>query len=184
MSLLETISASVKNWWLFIIKGLAFLAAGIFIFASPLAGYIGLSIMFSIVILVSGFSQIFFASANSGHMRGWGWTLVSGILDVIIGAYLYAYPLITMATLPFILGFWLVFRSFYLMGIAFDLKSLKVAQWAGLLAGGILLLAAALFVLYYPAAGAFSIIVTSGTAFLIGGVLNIYLAFQLKALKK
>ncbi|TDX02390.1 HdeD family acid-resistance protein [Dinghuibacter silviterrae] len=184
MTLTDTLQTSIKNWWLFIIKGLALLAAGIFIFSRPLEGYIGLSIMFSVVILVSGFSQIFFATANTKHNKGWGWTLVSGVLDVIIGIYLYAFPLITMATLPFILGFWLILRSFYLMGSAYELKALGVAQWGWLLFGGIVLLAASFFVLYYPAAGAVSIIVSSGVAFLIGGFLNIFLAFRLKALKK
>jgi uncharacterized membrane protein HdeD (DUF308 family) len=181
MSLIETLKYDVRNWWLFVLKGLAFLVAGVFIFSRPLAGYVGLSVMFSIVILISGFAQIFFATANT-KTRGWGWTLVSGILDVIIGAYLYSYPGLTMATLPFILGFWLMLRSFYLMGIAYDIKDFGVKDWGWLLAGGVLTLLAAFGVLYYPEAGAVSIIVVSGMGFIIGGIFNILLAFQLKRL--
>lgn len=181
MSLIETLHYDVKNWWLFILKGLAFLVAGVLIFMQPLAGYVGLSVMFSIVILISGFAQIFFATANT-KARGWGWTLVSGILDVIIGAYLYAYPGLTMATLPFILGFWLMLRSFYLMGTAYDLKAIGVKDWGWLLAGGVLMLLAAFGILYYPMAGAVSIILVSGMGFIFGGIFNILLAFQLKKL--
>ncbi len=183
MAILETIQADIKNWWLFIIKGLVFIGAGIYVFCSPLAGYIGLSVLFSIVIIISGISQIYFASVNTA-MRGWGWSLISGILDLIIGSYLFAYPLITMATLPIFLGFWLLFRSFYIMGISFDLKSYGITSWVGLLIGSILLLITALLVMYFPAAGAAGIIVASGMALIIGGVLNILLAFKFKDLKK
>ena len=184
MTILQTINSDIKNWWLFIIKGLVFLAAGIYVFCSPLAGYATLSIFFSIVILVSGFSQVFFASANAQVLKGWGWTLVSGILDIVIGFYLISYPLITMATLPFILGFWLVFRSFYLMGISFELKSYKIESWGWLLTRSTLLLITALFIIYYPAAGVISIVAFTGTAFIIGGVLNFLLAFKFKKLHK
>src|SRR5476649_1728441 len=134
MTILETIQSDIKNWWLFILKGLVFIGAGIYVFCSPLASYIGLSVLFSMVIIISGIGQIFFASVNS-TMKGWGWSLISGILDLIIGIYLFSYPLITMTTLPLFLGFWLLFRSFYLMGIAFELRSYGVSSWAGLLTG-------------------------------------------------
>jgi uncharacterized membrane protein HdeD (DUF308 family) len=183
-TLLGTLSTGVKNWWWFIVKGLLLIVAGIAIFAKPLDGYASLSILFSLVMLGAGLAQIFFATSNSDVLKGWGWTLASGIMDVIIGGYLLAFPLVTMATLPFILGFWLLFRSFYLIGASFDLKDLGVADWGWLLFGGILSTVLGFFVLYYPAAGAISIIYVSGSAFIVAGVFNLYLAVKLKDLKK
>ena len=183
-NILGTISTSVKNWWWFIIKGLLLIVAGIAIFAKPLDGYASLSVLFSLVMLGAGLAQIFFATSNSDVLKGWGWTLASGIMDVIIGGYLLAFPLVTMATLPFILGFWLLFRSFYLIGASFDLKDLGVADWGWLLFGGILSTVLGFFVLYYPAAGAISITYVSGSAFIVAGVFNLYLAVKLKDLKK
>jgi uncharacterized membrane protein HdeD (DUF308 family) len=183
-NILGTISTGVKNWWWFIVKGLLLIIAGIAIFAKPLEGYASLSVLFSLVMLGAGLAQIFFASSNSDVLRGWGWTLASGILDVVIGGYLLAFPLVTMATLPFILGFWLLFRSFYLIGASFDLKDLGVTDWGWLLFGGILSTILGFFVLYYPAAGAISITYVSGSAFIVAGVFNLYLAVKLKDLKK
>ena len=88
-----------------------------------------------------------------------------------------------MATLPFILGFWLIFRSFYLVGMAFDLKSWGVADWGWLLFGGIVSSILGFFVLYYPGAGAVSIIYVSGSAFVVAGVFNLYLSVKLKGVK-
>ena len=183
-TILGAISTDVKNWWWFIIKGLLLIIAGIAIFARPLEGYVGLSVLFSVVMLGVGLAQIFFASSNSDVLKGWGWTLASGMLDVVIGIYLLAFPLVTMATLPFILGFWLLFRSFYLIGVSFDLKGLGVTDWGWLLFGGILSSILGCFVLYYPGAGAISIIYVSGSAFIVAGVFNLFLSVKLKAMKK
>jgi uncharacterized membrane protein HdeD (DUF308 family) len=179
----EGIRSDVKNWWWYLVIGVIFIIAGIAIYAKPLDGYVSLSILFSIVILSSGFSQIFFSISNSSTLRGWGWILVSGILDLAIGTYLLTYPLVTMATLPYFVGFWLVIRSFYLMGASFDLKDLKAHGWGWLLFGGIVVLVLGLLVVYYPAAGVVGIIAVSGSAFIVGGFLNIYLGFQLRSLK-
>lgn len=178
-----TLSTDIKNWWWFTIKGLLLIITGVAIFSRPLEGYVGLSVLFSMVILGSGFAQIFFASSNRDVLKGWGWTLASGILDVVIGIFLLTFPLVTMATLPFILGFWLLFRSFYLVGASFDLKDLGVTDWGWLLFGGIVSSILGFFVLYYPGAGAVSIIYVSGSAFFVAGIFNLYLSLKLKGVK-
>src|SRR5579872_2023035 len=140
MSLSSNIIGTVRNWWWFVIKGLLFIVAGAAILARPLAGYAGLSILFSLVILGIGITQLFFSIGNKDWMPGWGWTFVSGIIDVVIGTYLLLFPLVTMATLPYFIGFWLMFRSFYIMGASFDLRHFEVQGWGWLLAGGVLLM--------------------------------------------
>jgi uncharacterized membrane protein HdeD (DUF308 family) len=182
-NVIDGIRYDVKNWWWFLVSGLIFVAAGIGIYASPADGYVSLSILFSLMMVTSGFSQIFFAASNSGILRGWGWVLTSGIIDLALGTYLLLYPVVTMATLPYFVGFWLIIRSFYVMGTSFDLKNLGVTGWGWLLFGGILLLIFGGVIVYYPAAGVVSIIAFSGSAFIIGGFMNIYLAFQLKNVK-
>ncbi len=182
-NLIEDIQYNVKNWWWFLVSGLLFIATGIAIFAWPVASYVSLSIVFAILMISNGFSQIVFASANSKVLRGWGWILVSGIIDLALGAYLLFYPAVTMVTLPYFVGFWLIVRSFYLMGTSFDLKALGVRGWGWFLFGAILVLVLGGVIVYYPAAGVVSIIAFSGSAFILGGFMNIYLAFLLKGVK-
>ena len=180
-NLINDIQYSVKNWWWFLVSGLLFIATGIAIYASPAASYVSLSIVFSILMITNGFSQIVFSSSNSNVLKGWGWILVSGIIDVALGTYLLLYPAVTMVTLPYFVGFWLIFRSFYLMGTSFDLQALGVSGWGWFLFGGILMLVLGGVIVYYPAAGVVSIVAFSGSAFIVGGFMNIYLAFALKA---
>ena len=182
-NLIEDIQYNVKNWWWFLVSGLLFIATGIAIYAWPVASYVSLSIVFSILMLSNGFSQISFAAGNSKLLRGWGWILVSGIIDVALGTYLLLYPTVTMVTLPYFVGFWLIFRSFYLMGTAFDLQALGVRGWGWFLFGAILVLGLGGVIVYYPVAGFVSIIAFSGTAFIVGGFMNISLGFLLKAVK-
>ena len=49
--MLETIHSDIKICCLFVLKGIVFIGAGIYVFFSPLAGYIGLSVLFSMVII-------------------------------------------------------------------------------------------------------------------------------------
>ena len=136
-TVVNTIRNEIKNWWWFLIMGLMSLAAGIAILAKPAEGYISLSILFSLHNGGTGFSQIVFAISERHSMKNWGWTLVSGILDFALGTFLMIYPFITMVTLPFIVGFYLVFRAIYLIGASIELNSIGIKGWGWLLTGGI-----------------------------------------------
>jgi uncharacterized membrane protein HdeD (DUF308 family) len=182
-NVIQDIRYDVKNWWWFLVSGLLFIAAGIAVFAWPANAYVSLSILFSILMVSSGFSQIFFSVSNRNILKGWGWVLVSGIIDVVLGTYLLVYPAVTLVTLPYFVGFWLIIRSFYIMGASIDLRSFNVKGWGWLLFGGIVVLALGAFIVYYPVAGVVSIVAMSGSAFVVGGFLNIYLGFQLKDIK-
>ena len=70
------------------------------------------------------------------------------------------------------------------VNIASRLQTLGVPGWGWLLAGGILLVILAFVILYYPAAGAISIVAYSASAFFVAGIFNIILAFKFKTIKK
>jgi uncharacterized membrane protein HdeD (DUF308 family) len=184
MTVLSTAIGSIKNWWWFIIKGILFIAAGIAVLAKPVDGYVGLSVLFSVVILCIGVTQLIFSISNRDVLPGWGWTLASGIIDIAIGIYLIMYPAVTMVTLPYFVGFWLMFRAFYIMGISFDLNNWQVPGWGWVLTGGILLVILSWLILYYPVAGAAGIVAVSGVAFLTAGILSIVVAFKLRNIKE
>ena len=179
----NTIRYGIKKWWWFLVIGLLSLVAGIAIISKPVEGYISLSILFSLVMAGTGISQIVFAISVHKFMKGWGWTLTSGIIDFAIGTFLLIYPSVTMASLPFFVGFYLVFRAFYIIGASLDLNLLGASGWGWLLAGGILVLALGFLTLYHPVAGAYGIVAFSGSAFIVSGILSMIMGFQLKTIK-
>ena len=182
-TVVNTIKNGIKNWWWFLIMGIMSLVAGAAIFAKPAESYITLSVLFSIIMASTGFSQIVFSISERRYLKNWGWTLVSGILDFALGTYLMIYPAITMATLPFIVGFYLLFRAICLIGASIELSSIGIKGWGWLLTGGVVLLALGFLTLYFPAVGAIGIVACSGYAFIVSGIFSIVLAFQLKSFK-
>ena len=183
MTIASNAIGAIRNWWWFIIIGILFIVSGIAVLSRPLEGYAGLSVLFSITILAIGLSQIVFSLGNRDILPGWGWTLASGIIDVAAGSYLFMFPVVTMATLPYFVGFWLMFRSFYILGASMDLQNFGISGWGYLFTGGILLLILSGLILYFPVATAIGIVTWSGLAFLTGGVLSIVLALKLRGVK-
>jgi len=182
-TILRTIKESLNYWWLFLLTGLILIATGIWIFASPVDAYVSLSILFGISILMNGLFETSFAITARNSMDGWGWMLASGILDLIIGIYLLMYPGVTMAILPYVLGFWLLFRGFSAIGVAFDVKSYGARDWGWLLVLGIGIIFFGFMILAVPAFGVANIIVWTGLAFISAGVFRIFLEFRLRKLK-
>jgi uncharacterized membrane protein HdeD (DUF308 family) len=181
---LKTIKESINYWWLFLLTGVLLIVVGLWVFASPLASYLSLSLIFSLGILFTGIFEIIFAITNRSNLDSWGWTLAGGILDVVIGGYLLAYPAISMSVLPFILGFWLLFRGFSAIGSAFDMKSYGDKNWGWFLFLGIGIVFFGVMVLANPAFGVANIIIWTAFAFIFAGVFRIYLALKLRKLKK
>lgn len=124
---LKTIRKTVKHWYVPAIIGVLFVLFGIYIFATPLATYATLAILFSISFLVSGIMEIFFSVQNKDEIEGWGWYLAGGIFSTLVGLMLVANPGISAVTLPLVVAFTLLFRSIQGLGFAFELK-VRLAQ--------------------------------------------------------
>ena len=157
-TIFKEIKEAVNYWWLLLLAGLILVAVGIWVFASPATAYLSLSILFGASILTIGFFEIAFAISARKSLEVWGWTLASGLLDIVIGAYLLAYPGVAMSILPFVLGFWLLFRGFSAIGFSFDMKSYGDSNWGWFLVFAIGIIIFAIMILAVPAFGVANII--------------------------
>lgn len=179
----KTISNTLKHWYLPLILGILFIICGIWAFRAPEATYVALSILFSISFIVSGIGDLIFAAANSNMLKGWGWYLVSGLLSLLMGIYLVAYPGISITILPFVVGFTLLFRSFQFMGFSFDLKSFGVKGWGWITFMSVLAVIFSFVLLAHPLVTGISIVVMTALSFIFIGIAYIVLAFNLKKVK-
>lgn len=178
----DRINFAVKNWWLSLIIGILFVGLGILLMFTPLQSYIALSIVFSVTMFISGVFEISFAVSNRKNLSSWGWYLASGIIDLLIGLYLMYYPAMSMAVLPFLVAFWLMFRGFAGIGYAIDLQRYGTRDWGWYLVFGILAILCAVAVLWQPVVGALSVVYIVAFAFLFIGMFRIMLSFELKRL--
>jgi|GEM_PF-271914 len=125
---IDTINFGVKNWWVSLLLGLLYILIAICLMFTPLASYVALSVLFSVSMFVSGTLEILFAVTNRKNISSWGWYLASGIIDLILGIYLMANIGLSMAVLPFIVAFWLMFRGFRFNRLRYGPETLRDTQ--------------------------------------------------------
>ena len=181
-TLKETISSTLKHWYLPLIVGILFIVFGVYIFTVPLEAYVTLSILFSVSFFISGVSDTYFAVVNKDALEGWGWYLVSGILTLLFGTYLMMYPAISMATLPFVVGFAFLFRSAQGLGFAIDLKKQGLG-WGNLAFTSVLGILFSFLLLSHPILAQISIVTMTALSIVTVGSYSILLSFLLKNAK-
>ena len=139
-NLTKKAARAVQHWWLMLIAGVLCIAAGIAVFAFPLESYVAISILAGVVMLVVGTAKLIAASASGNYLMMRGYVIVGGVLDLLLGLFLCIYPGVTLAFLPIMLGFWMLYNSFVLLGFSGDFDTFGVPGGGILTVGGILLL--------------------------------------------
>ena len=180
----QTITRSVKHWYIPLIIGIILIAAGIYVFMVPLETYLTLSVLFSISFIIIGILDIFFSIRNHKIMQGWGWYLVGGLLSLAGGIILSIYPGISIVILPFVVGFTLLFFSFLLMGFSFEMKSLGILNWGNAAILSVLGVIFSFMLIVRPLMSGISLVTVTGITFIITGVSSIVLSFNLRKVKK
>ena len=77
-------SRTVRHWWLYLITGILSIIAGIVVFCNPIESYLTLSIMFGILMLVSGIVELVVSSTSRNYFTTRSYSIVGGILDLLI----------------------------------------------------------------------------------------------------
>lgn len=176
----ERFETAVRYWWTYLIGGIFLLLLGIWILTNPAAGYAGLTTYFAVAILISGLTGTAFAVNNRDRLAGWGWYLFSGIVDLVIGTYLLAYPDVAAVALPIYIGFWLLFRSMLAIRTATALRSIGQKGWGWLLGIGLVALAMAIAILLVPGLGVVAALSFTSLALIALGISSVLISLRLR----
>ena len=175
----------IKHWWLMLIAGILCIIAGICVFVFPIESYVALSILFGIVMLLTGAGQLILASTSGNYLAMKGYFVVGGVLDVILGIFLCVYPGITLVVLPFMMGLWLMYHSFMIISFAGDLDTFRLSGGGMLTVFGILLLVLSIFVLVDPlSVGIATVLFVAGIGLILLGALFCSISVKLRDLHK
>ena len=172
----------IKHWWLSVLLGVLLFIMGVWVIMTPVESYITLAIFFSAVIFVSGISGLIFTLANKNRLQGWGWHLISALLDLLFGTILLIYPQLSMIILPFIVAFWFMFSGFSAIGLSGEYKRMGLGSSGWGVAFGVLTIILAFVMIFKPLVGALTIVYMTGFAFMSLGIFRIMLGLQLKKL--
>ena len=143
--------------------------------------YLGLSVLFGWLMLVSGVLEAVLASSNRHFVTGRGWMLVGGIIEIILGIILIFNVSLSAVALPIILGFWLLLRGFGTIGIGGDMTAVGVPGAGWTVFTGILLLLCSLWILLQPLVfGTTAVLVWVSISLLFAGAAACSMALQLR----
>ena len=109
---IESSKQAVRYWWLLLLAGIALFVVGMLIFVFPARSYVGMSMLFGWVILLTGILEVLLSTANRHFITGRGWMLAGGVIEIVLGVILILNVGLSAATLPLFLGFWLMMRGF------------------------------------------------------------------------
>lgn len=181
---IKLIKNSVNYWYVHLLTGIVFIGVGLYALSVPAETYLALSIIFALTFLLSGISEMFYAIGNRKEIDHWGWTLIWGGVTTLFGVMLVRNPTISLATLPFYVGFVLLFRSSAAIALSMDLKSHGVSAWRILMSIGVIGIIFSFIMIWDPALGGLSLAIWTGLAFIAGGTFSILLSLKLKKLKE
>lgn len=174
----------VKYWWASLLIGILAIVLSIWCAASPASTLLTLSIIFVINLVITGVFEIIFAISNRNTLNGWGWSLASGIIDLLFGLLLMMMPLASIFVLIFFIGFWILLQSAWGIGSAFELKRHKVGGWGWVLFFSLLGLLLAFTLITNPAFASNFLVILFAISLALYGIQKVYYAFRLRALHK
>ena len=176
----ERTCRNVKHWWLLLACGILCAICGIVVFCNPVKSYITISIVFGIVMLLNGIVELITAVTSRNLFLLRGYNIMGGMLDLFIGLFLCAFPRLTLDLLPIILGVWLLYHSFMVMGLGSDLKAIRTPGSSLLFIGGVVMLIIAILALFSNSFGTNLVVILTGTAFVIFGIILSSIALELR----
>jgi uncharacterized membrane protein HdeD (DUF308 family) len=169
-----TVSRSLRHWWVFVLRGILFIVVGIYVFLSPVSAYLALSFLFGLIILLAGIAELIHAYQDRGSANR-GWHLFVGLVDLLLGIILLSHLAASMDVMRVILGVYFLFRGLSM----FNFRGFA-RRPAWILAGAIIVLLFGILVIANPVFGAATIIIWTGVAFIVTGILNVMLGLRMK----
>lgn len=172
-----------RYWWIPLITGILAIAAGVLCFIFPAASMATLAIFFMWLLIVAGIFNICYAIGNSKHNSHWGWSLANGIIEIILGVWLWTFPIGELtAVFVYAVAFWILFMIIYGIAETTALSAYRIG-WVGWLLGMIFIaLICILIFLLSPIGNGLMAWTFIGCSFIVYGFWRIVLAIRLRKL--
>jgi len=160
--------------WLVLLQGIVALALGILFLAYPVGTLVVLIVFLGIYWLVNG---IFVLASLYSERSDWGWKMLVGILGILGGILVLAYPLYSTILLPTLLAI-IIGVEGLIIGAVQLARGLGGAGWgAGIL--GIVSIIFGLILIANPFVAALALVVILAILAIIGGCAAIILALRM-----
>jgi uncharacterized membrane protein HdeD (DUF308 family) len=110
------------SWWMVLVQGIFGVAIGVLTFLWPGLTAATLGTLVALWAVVTGVLEIVAAFRLRRSVPGEILLIISGILSVVIGAWLFISPIVALLALTWLIGFYAIFGGVTLIALAFRLR--------------------------------------------------------------
>ena len=171
------------HWKLFLIEGIILVILGLLAVAVPVVAGLAVTILFGWLFLISGIVGLIttFAMRQS---PGFWWSLLSGVLGVVVGGWLLVQPELGLASLTYLLIAFFIIEGVATIMFALEHRAALSGRWAWMLASGIVdLFLAGVILTGLPGAVAWALGLIVGINMVFGGASMIGMALAAQAVR-
>ena len=170
-------------WQLFMVKGVVLLITGLILLIFPEATLATLIFIMGIYWLIDGVATIVKSFNERHYAKHWGWGIFTGALGTLAGLVVLSQPMLssvlTTSFLMWFIGFSALIYGFSGLFTAFQIKQKSTGKSA-MVFGSIFSILFGLILISSPYFSALVIVYTIGVIAIIGGVIIITMASNIK----
>lgn len=185
----DPMAASVQRLYnrsapLLICEALLFAFAAVMIIIKPVAILTALTFVIGVGLILFGLYRTIAGFVVSRNIGG-GWVdVLFGLVNVILGVLFCVYPVGSMISLVYIFVILFLFKALRALVFAINMARAKFGHYVFDLIMAIILVALAVFLLFYPVAGAVAMIYYLAITLILYAAADIYMYIELRKLKK
>ncbi len=169
------------HWKLFLIEGVILVVLGFLAIAVPMIAGLAVAILFGWLFLISGIVGLYttFAMRNA---PGFWWSLLSGVLGVVVGLWLLVQPAIGLVSLTYFLIAFFIIEGVATIMFALDHRAALTGRWGWMLTSGVVdLFLAAIILAGLPGAVTWALGLIVGINMIFGGASMVGIALAAHA---
>ncbi len=103
-----------------VVLGILLVIGGIVVVSWPGVTFLVIAVIWGITLLVGGIARVVSAAVLRGY--GWGWLVVLGIIETIIGIVMLAWPDVTAYVILLLIGIYSIVAGILQIVLAFELR--------------------------------------------------------------
>lgn len=176
------IAGLVRNWWVFLVRGVCAIVVGIVAFTQPIATIFTLIVVWGAFALCDGVSALWAGWSDSSRREGLWPFLVTGLVSIAMGLFAWFWSGVTLFVLLAIIAISAIARGAFEIVTAIRLRHELEHEWLLAAAGAVSLLFG-IVVISRPAIGLLALVYMIGTYALVSGILLSMVAFRLRGLR-
>ncbi len=167
-----------RNWWLFLLRGIAGIAFGVITFLAPGISLAALVLLFGAYAFADGVLAIWSAIRRHGEDRWWV-LLLQGLLGLGAAVVTVLWPGITALALLYVIAAWALVTGILEIAVAIRLRKIITNEWL-LVLSGIASVVLGVLLMLNPGPGALVVVIWIGAYALVTGALLVGLSLRLR----